>query len=1095
MIKSPSGRWVVLNVPNVITNQKNNLKSPMGKTKKYWAGLEELHQKPEFLERQKREFEEEIPIEEFLADNGLGNTATGRRDFLKFLGFSIAAASLSACETPVVKTIPYLNKPEEVTPGMPTYYASSYYDGQNFASILVKSREGRPIHISGNKKYGFFGGGINARINASVLSLYDSERQQHPLKGNEKISWDQADSEIKAALNAARESGKAVRVLTNTVISPTTQAVISEFIDGLNGEDSEIAKQVVYDSISYSGIRNANQSNFGKDVIPSYHFDKAQVIVGISCDFLDGWLNSTDYMVQYGKVRNPKRNWMARHYQFETLLSLTGSNADYRTAIKPSEEGLVAASIYNRLAAKSGASKLNVDTSTVDAHTAKVAEDLWKNKKKSLVVSGSNDPAVQSIVNGINYLLDNYSSTIDLDNPLNLYRGNDADTRELVAEMKGGKVGVLIIYGPNPAYTLPHPSNFNEGLKKVGTSVYMGLYNDETGSQCNYLLPDNHYLESWNDLNPAFGKYALVQPVISPLFNTRQAQESFLKWNGNNNSFYDVIRGMWDKYIPDEAGPFTEVWNRSLLRGVYTSHSNPQTPVVFTDNLGSAAGKVSKIASSAGEWQIALYKKTGIGDGSSAGNPWLQELPDPITKVTWDNYITLSLADAQNMGVNIYLGEKDPASTATVSAGNYSLQLPVVPVPGQKSGTIGIALGYGRGANGEKVGKAAFQTDGDGEHIMIDGKPLPVGKNAYPFATYDNGIQLVNYNAGIEINSETYPIALTQTQHTIMDRESILKETTLTVYKSGDKDAYNPPHTLPVHEEGKVVHKPVREFDLWGPQPVEGVGHRWGMSIDLTACTGCSACVTACHSENNVPVVGKDEVRRSRDMHWMRIDRYFSSDMTKERGEEEGLGKVDMYLQMEVPSNSPKTVFMPMMCQHCNHAPCETVCPVAATTHSFEGLNQMTYNRCIGTRYCANNCPYKVRRFNWFNYAGYSKFNEVNPSQDEMFRMVLNPDVVVRARGVMEKCSMCVQRIQAGKLVAKKAGEPVKDGSIVTACAEACPTNAIHFGDLNDSESFVRKNSADDRAYLALEEIGIQPNVYYMAKVRNIDNNNHEQNA
>ena len=1067
----------------------------MGTTKKYWAGLEDLHEKPAFLEGQKKEFNEEIPTEDFLADSGLGKSTTGRRDFLKFLGFSVAAASLSACETPVIKSIPYLTKPEEVTPGAPTWYASSYYDGQDFASILVKTREGRPIFIKGNKKYGAFGGGINPRINSSVLSLYDNQRLQHPIKANEEISWDAADAEIIAALKSAKAEGKQVRLLSNTVISPTTQQAISQLLAGINGEEGENAKQVVYDSVSYSGIRKANETDFGKKVIPTYNFDKAHTIVSISADFLDGWLSSTDYQVQYGKVRNPKNNWMARHFQFESLLSLTGSNADYRSAIKPSEEGIVAASIYNGIAKASGVKSLGIDTSAVDEYTKPAVEELLKTKGKSLVIAGSNEEAIQKVVNGINVLLGNYSSVIDLDNPINTFMGDDQATKDLVADMNAGKVDTLLIYGANPAYTLPHSQNFVDGLAKVKTSVYFGLYNDETGTNCNYVLPDNHYLESWNDLNPSDGVYALVQPTISPLFNTRQAQQSFLKWDGNNTSFYDYIRQTWDFYIPEEAGVFSDIWNKALLRGIYKSDTKEISAIEYnTDVLEESTGRILKLASNGGEWQIALYKKAGIGDGGSANNPWLQELPDPITKVTWDNYVTVSLADAEEMGANIYLGEKDPASMATVAIDGYEVTLPIIPVPGQKSGTLGIAIGYGRGANGEKVGRSAFQTDGDGQHIIVDGKPEPVGKNAYPFATFDNGLHLVNYNASFTKLETTYPIALTQTQHTIMDRDSVLRETTLGVYKAGDKNAYNKPHTIAVHEDGKTVQKAVREIDLWDDHPVEGVGHRWGMSIDLSTCTGCSICVTACHSENNVPVVGKDEVRRARDMHWMRIDRYFSSEMTKERGEEEGLGQVEMYAKMEVPSNNPQTVHMPMMCQHCNHAPCETVCPVAATTHSFEGLNQMTYNRCIGTRYCANNCPYKVRRFNWFNYNGYSKFAEVNPAQDSFSRMVLNPDVVVRSRGVMEKCSMCVQRIQSGKLDAKKEGTPVVDGAIETACAEACPTSAIQFGDLNDKKTVVRKNSSDDRAYLALEEIGIQPNVYYMTKVRNIEDNK-EQNV
>ena len=1063
----------------------------MGTTKKYWAGVEELQQTPGFLERQEKEFNENIPVEEFLSDERLDSSTTGRRDFLKFLGFSVAAASLAACETPVIKAIPYLNKPEEAIPGMPVWYASSYYDGHDFASILVKTREGRPIHIKGNRKYGLLKGGINARINSSVLSLYDSERLTHPSKGGEEISWDQADQEIIEAINTAKASGKKVRILSDSIISPSTNIAIQGLLTSLNGEDGNIASHISYDAVSYSGIRSANQKSFGKASIPVYKFNKAKTIVSISADFLSNWLMSNDYTVQYGEVRNPNGDWMARHYQYETLMSLTGSNADHRVAIKASEEGLVAIAIHNKIASQLGAVSINVDTSAVDASVNEAVADLLANRGSSLVISGSNEESVQVVVNKINSLLGNYGKTIDLDNPINLFRGNDQDVASLVKEMNNGEVAVLMIYGTNPSYSLPNAAEFDSGLEKVGTSVSFSLYADETGSKCLYNLPDNHFLESWNDYTPIGEEYALAQPAISPLYNTRQAQESFLKWSGKDQSFYDFIKETWDFYIPETEGLFTDIWNKSLLRGVYNSQKLPETEWIFNDeSLNGVASSINNISSSAGSWELVIYQKTSMGDGRSANNPWLQELPDPITKVTWDNYFTVSLADAVDMNANIYLGEQDPASLATLTVDGVEMTLPLIPVPGQKSGSIGVALGYGRGSKGERIGKAAYQTGEDGQHIIVDGLPLAVGKNVYPFVKLGTSNTYRQYNAEIVLTGNDYPVALTQTQHTIMDRDSVLRETSLNTYQTEDKESYNPAHTLPMHEHGKLVEAPVKKVDLWAAHPVEGVGHRWGMSIDLSTCIGCSACVTACHSENNVPVVGKDEIRRSRDMHWLRIDRYFTSEMNKEKGEELGLGQVEMYRLMEQPSNNPQTVHMPMMCQHCNHASCETVCPVAATTHSMEGLNQMTYNRCIGTRYCANNCAYKVRRFNWFNYNAYSKFSEVNPAQGAMSRMVLNPDVVVRSRGVMEKCSMCVQRIQAGKLDAKKAGEPVQDGAIQTACADACPTHAIQFGDLNDANSLVRNKIESKLAYLALEEVGTQPNVYYQTKVRNVNNEN-----
>ena len=379
----------------------------MGTTKKYWAGVEDLQQTPGFLERQEKEFNEKIPVEEFLSDDSLESSTTGRRDFLKFLGFSVAAASLAACETPVIKAIPYLNKPEEAVPGMAVWYASSFYDGQDFASILVKTREGRPIHIKGNKEYGLFKGGINARINSSVLSLYDSERLTSPLKGGEEISWDQADQEIIAALTDAKAKGKNIRLLTNTIISPSTKQAIKELMDGLNGEDTEIAKQVTYDAVSYNGMKLANEKSFGKAVVPQYHFNKAKTIVSLSADFLGTWLMSNDYAVQYGEVRNPDGPWMARHYQFESLMSMTGTNADHRVAIKPSEEAKVVVALHNRIAASLGAEKISVDTSAVDSAVESAAADLLSSQGKSLVVSGSNEESVQLVVNKINSLLGN----------------------------------------------------------------------------------------------------------------------------------------------------------------------------------------------------------------------------------------------------------------------------------------------------------------------------------------------------------------------------------------------------------------------------------------------------------------------------------------------------------------------------------------------------------------------------------------------------------------------------------------------------------------------------------------------------------------
>lgn len=1021
--------------------------------KRYWKGVEELRNDAEFVRLKNNEFFEEIPVDEVLGKKAETTDATPRRDFLKFLGFGVAAASLAACEAPVRKTIPYLVKPENITPGIPNYYASTFADGHEYGSIVVKTREGRPIKIEGNDLSPLSKGGASARAQASVLGLYDKARLQGPTVAGNPTSWETADKEIKAKLaDVAGKQGK-IRIVSSTILSPTTKKVIADFTTKY-----PTTKHVSYDAASQYGMIKANFLSFGKAAIPTYNFDKAEVIASFGADFLGNWFSSVEHSRQYAETRklNGDKRSMSRHIHFEANLSLTGSNADSRFKLKASQTGTALATLYNYVAAKAGAATVSVSGKTdVDAGLAKTAEELWAAKGKSLVVCGSNNVNDQVMVNAINSLLGNYGTTLSIAKHSNLRQGNDEDVAELLREMNAGEVSAIIFYNSNPLYTYPDSAAFAAALAKVPVKISFAERADETASKCDYVCPDSHYLESWNDAEPHKGVYSLAQPTIQKLFNTRQAQESLLTWaDAPVTVYHDYLAQNWrNTYVASTLGAGSIVdWEKALQDGVLNI-SSEETAIPFAGNVTEAATAIA--SRKADGMEVVVYEKAGMGNGNHANNPWLQELPDPVSKMTWDNYFAISPKMAKEKGVV-------QGNVIEVKVGNVSIKGPVCLQPGQADNTIAIAYGYGR----TNVGKA-----GDG-----------VGKNAYPFVNFSEG-SFSYYATGASLNKTVEPdylLATTQSHHTMMGR-AIVKETTLEEYIK-DPKAGNEEELLNTYK-GKV--KPT-ELDLWATEKNPGFerpNHFWGMSIDLNSCTGCGACVVACTAENNVAVVGKDEISRSREMHWIRIDRYYTSDMNKEKAEEEKVGKLSMYGLMEEPAENPEVVFQPVMCQHCNHAPCETVCPVVATTHSTEGLNMMAYNRCVGTRYCANNCPYKVRRFNWFKYSDNAQF-DFNMN-DDLGKMVLNPDVIVRSRGVMEKCSMCVQRLQYGKLEAKKEGRRPKDGEIKTACAQTCPTNAITFGDYNDTESQLNKQSKSDRMYHLLEEIGVKPSVNYLTKVRN----------
>ena len=1015
--------------------------------KTYWKGLEELTNDESFVKNAEREFPE-----------GPSNLdGSSRRDFLKLMGFSLAAASLAACEAPVRKAIPYVNKPVDINPSIPNYYASTFASGGDYASVVVKTREGRPIKIDGNDLSPISQGGVSAIVEASVLSLYDKQRLSGPMINGEKAEWDALDAEVKSKLSSAGT----VKIVTNTIISPSTEKVLNIFSSALGG-----AEVITYDALSSYGITKAAESTYGEAILPTYHFDKASVIVSFGADFLGTWISPIEFAKQYSKTRKitKEKPYMSRHFQFESNLSLTGANADYRTSIRASQSGLAVLSLYNAIARKAGGTTVSSPAIEVE-YLDKAANELWANRGKSLVVSGSNDPNVQVVINAINDLLDNNGATVDFSTPSYFRKGDDAKMNQFVTDLNAGRVGGVVFFNCNPVYDYIRGGEVAEGIAKAKVSIATNSTPDETASLCQYLAPDHHYLESWNDFNPRKGHYSLSQPTISPLFKTRQAQDSFLTWAGDSTNYYDFLQDNWRSTLfasQSEISNFQEFWDRSLFNGVYAIPAEPST-VSGTADVNAAASAIGRVykADNAGA-ELIVYTKVGIGNGTFANNPWLQEMSDPISKATWDNYLTVSQSWAAENGVKMFEGA---TRKARLTVGDKSILVPILVQPGQAQGTFGLAVGYGR----TKAGRVANG----------------VGVNAYEMLNNANGFTAFELTEGVsvELTTDTYKIAQTQTHQTYMGREFVIQEATLGEYKENPSAGRDFPK---VYKDGEFV-KPSK-ISLWKGHRYSQ--HHWGLAIDMNSCIGCGACTIACQVENNVSVVGKQEVLNRREMAWIRIDRYYSSP--------EGASS---NAELEQAADNPEVIFQPMMCQHCNNAPCETVCPVAATTHSSEGLNQMTYNRCIGTRYCANNCPYKVRRFNWFKYHDNKEFANVNMAQnDDLGKMVLNPDVTVRARGVIEKCSMCVQRIQAGKLTAKKEGRKVKDGEINTACATACPTDAIVFGDMNDPESKISnvlqivdqddsatKEVNEERAYHVLEYLNVNPNVWYFTKIRNKD--------
>jgi len=998
-----------------------------------------------------------------------------RRDFLKSAGFAIGAAFAAGCHrAPVDEAVPFLSQPEAVVPGKAVWYASACSACPAGCGTLVKTRDGRPIKLEGNPDHPLSRGGLCALGQASLLGLYDSLRLEAPLDDGDTTDWAGADREICAALERVAARGGRLRLLTGSLTGPTERAAAQRFLADWRARGADTA-WVTYDGLSSSAIRQAHERTHGRGVLPRYRFDRADVVVSFGADFLGTWISPVEHTAGYRTPRpagidgSPTLPRPRRHVQLEARMSLTGTNADRRVPLAPGETGLAITHLAERVSRRAGTDLGfgELEAAPLDeALLDELADELWNARGASLVVSGSQDVEVQALVNLLNEMLGNVGETVDLERPSAQRTGDDRRLAELLDELRRGAVDAVVVSGVDPVAELPGGEDLAAALGRAELSVSLADHRTATAAACRFVCPEPHFLETWRDLEPVPGVAVVAQPTIRPLGDTRPLIESLAAWSATRSgtddgsaevpSAYRQIQDHWRAHVfprrtgrkPYPSGDFQSFWDRAVHDGVARVDPLIGLEQGTADRPGSfRAEAVRPVATASrpalGRFDLVLYPEVGILDGRGAENPWLQELPDPVTKVTWGNVASLSPAAADELGV------RDGDLVGLSLDGDLrTLELPVRVQPGQHDRVVAVALGYGR------IGTARFSGVGP---QWIEKRPTvdtgqPVGIDASPWLRLEGGA-LRYQRTGLAVHSTGRRRELATTQrydrlevparlgrlveHGDQPREAA-RTLGLAALLAGENDGQP--------TEDGAEHRAT----LWAEHRYDG--HHWGMIVDLAACTGCSACVVSCQAENNVPVVGRDEVVREREMHWLRIDRYYT-----------GSGE------------RVSAIYQPMLCQHCDNAPCETVCPVLATVHSSEGLNQQIYNRCVGTRYCANNCPYKVRRFNWFDY----------PHEDRLQNMVLNPDVVVRSRGVMEKCSLCVQRIQEQKIEAKTAAKPLEDGAIRTACEQSCPARAITFGDLGDPESRVARLAHDRRAYRVLEELNVKPSVAYLADVRN----------
>ena len=975
---------------------------PVSRT--YWRSLAQLEDLPEYRDALEREFPE-----------GASESPDGisRRDMMMLLGASLSLAGLAGCRRPVEEIVPYVTAPEDTLPGIPRHYATTMPFRRSAYGLIVESHEGRPTKIEGNPAHPATLGASSVRVQASMLGLYDPDRSQSVMQKDARKSWaDFVSAWGQLSKTHDANDGAGLAILTGSFSSPTLARLTSDL-----REKYSKAHWATYDAVSdenrLAGLRQAA----GRDIDLMLRFDRASVILCLDADPLltDPETIRHAHGFADGRRAGPSGGAMNRLYAVEGVYSLTGAMADHRLRL----ESRQVASLVGALAARLGApgAPAGADVPGVPGVDARwmeaVAKDLLANRGKSLIVAGDRQPpAVHAAVCALNAHLGNAGKTVSY------YETKDAGLPDvsslvsLVSAMKAGTVQTLVILNGNPVFDAPADLDFAAAMAKVPQTIALGHSVDETSAGAEWHIPSAHYLESWGDARAVGGTVSVVQPLILPLFGGKSAIEVLgLMYSGQDRPGYDIVRETWNETLGDTD--FDKKWNRVLHDGVLPGSELPE---IVPDVKGDVFAQLARGGASSGGLEIVFLPSPSLHDGRFANDAWLQELPDPLTKLTWDNPALISPKTAESLGVS-------GGDLVKLDYAGRSLELPIWVLPGMADGVVAVTLGYGRQHAG-RVGTG-------------------VGFNTYTVRTskapaFDRG-------ATVTRTGRTYPVSATQ-NHGSMEGRPLIRETTLTDLRSSKKEEVTPGQ-LGVFEDAPQL------FSLFKERSYDS-GHQWGMTIDLNACIGCNACMTACQSENNVPVVGKKQVANGREMHWIRVDRYFSGE----------------------PSGSPEAVFQPVPCMQCEDAPCEQVCPVAATVHDSQGLNVMVYNRCIGTRYCSNNCPYKVRRFNFFNYT---------KDTPDILKLAMNPDVTVRARGVMEKCTYCTQRINRAKIDAKLAGRDIRDGDIKTACQQACPASAIEFGDIRDESSRVAKAKADPRNYALLQELNTRPRTTYLVKVRN----------